>query len=67
MRLRRALGEPQTVSVEPGDMILISAQRPHAAVGFSKSAATGEGVGIRVSLQCFVQHNGPDKRLLIDS
>lgn len=61
VRLRHELGPPQVVAGRPGDLILLCAQRPHAAVGFSGETST------RVSLQCFVQHRGPDQRLLIDA
>ncbi|CAB9527203.1 expressed unknown protein (Partial), partial [Seminavis robusta] len=57
--LRAKMGEPKSVDVEPGDLVLICTQRPHAAVGFQQ--------GTRVSLQCFLQYDGADKRLLIDT
>jgi len=58
LNLQHVLGTPNVIRPEPGDLVLICAQRPHCAVGFNK--------GIRVSLQCFLQYSGLDKRLLID-
>lgn len=58
MRLRKELGDPIQVFVEPGDCVLLCVQKPHAAVGFTK--------GLRVSLQCFLQYHGLEERLLID-
>jgi hypothetical protein len=48
------------VNVEPGDLVLFCAQRPHCAIGF-------ETVGtVRVSLQVFCQYDGPSKRLSLE-
>lgn len=55
--IRKALGEPNVIRPSPGDLVLLCAQRPHCAVGF--------GDGVRVSLQCFLQHER-EQRLLVD-
>jgi hypothetical protein len=57
-RLRKELGQPHSITAAPGDLVLLCVQRPHAAVGFA--------AGTRISLQCFVQYEGLEKRLLID-
>jgi hypothetical protein len=70
-KLRRALGgdaAAQSVAVRPGDLVLFCVQRPHAAVGFGANVehASASTALTRVSLQCFIQHAGQGKRLLID-
>lgn len=69
--LRRALGQRHStdgehesgslrVAVEPGDLVLICAQRPHCAIGFDNVGS------VRVSLQAFCQYEGKDNRLSLE-
>ena len=57
--LREVLPPPVTLVPEPGELILICAQRPHAVAGFD--------AGMRVSMQAFVTADGEGKALLLDS
>lgn len=80
MVLRKALGDDYKlqISAAPGDLVLLCVQRPHCAIGFGHECVHGDGNGngtttttsnlqTRVSLQCFLQYNGGDERLTIDS
>jgi hypothetical protein len=57
-QVRKALASPVQISLDPGDLVLLCVQRPHAAMGFEQ--------GIRVSYQSFLQHAGPDARILME-
>lgn len=57
MKLRKELGEPLRIHVEPGDLVMLCVQKPHCAVGFIN--------GKRISLQCFIRYD-MNERLLID-
>jgi hypothetical protein len=57
--LRQALGQPVTLNVEAGDLVIICVQRPHAVVGFKG--------GSRISLQSFINYGGVDDRLTLES
>jgi len=55
--LRKALGTPNVIHPEPGDLVLLCAQRPHCAVGFSD--------GSEYPCRVFLQYES-EERLLID-
>jgi hypothetical protein len=58
-QLRRILPAPMRLRPEPGDLVLICVQRPHAVQGFP--------VGRRVSLQSFLTHKGAQNPIVIDN
>ena len=60
VKLRSLLGEPQRIKVEPGDCVLLCVQRPHAAIGFQNQTT-------RVSLQTFLQYDGPNQGIKIET
>ena len=74
--LRKALGDNHKleVSVSPGDLVLLCVQRPHCAIGFGHKTMGNSNcekkirrLQTRISLQCFLQYNGKNERLTIDS
>eukprot|EP00980_Cylindrotheca_fusiformis_P016899 scaffold5114_cov67-Cylindrotheca_fusiformis.AAC.17 len=60
VKLRSLLGDPERIHVEPGDLVMLCVQRPHAAVGFQTQAT-------RVSLQTFLQYEGEQNPLKIEA
>jgi hypothetical protein len=46
--LRRRLPAPRVVKIQPGDLVIINAGRPHAVRGFAE--------GTRITLQSFIEH-----------
>ncbi|CAJ1969714.1 unnamed protein product [Cylindrotheca closterium] len=60
VKLRNALGPPQRIVVQPGDLVLLCVQRPHAAVGFTQPTT-------RVSLQTFLQFEGNGDGIQIET
>ena len=57
--LRRSLGPPIVIDPKEGDLVILCAQRPHAAEGFDH--------GTRVSVQTFVNFKGLSSRLEVES
>jgi len=58
-RLRKALPPPLKIEVNPGDLVLLCTQRPHAVRGFES--------GMRISYQSFIEFRGESEGLVIDS
>ncbi|GMI09293.1 hypothetical protein TrRE_jg9678 [Triparma retinervis] len=54
--LRKKLGAPITIAPQPGDLVLLCVQRPHAVSGFKE--------GYRVSIQSFLEHESNGKLTL---